>query len=286
MIIDTHSHYDSEQFDSDRDEILRSMGNGFILVNSGADTASSEKSIRLAEKYDYVYATVGVHPDEVGELFESCNENTCGQAAAGDSSSECEQDVEKLREDIKPGIDRLRKLAMDKKVVGIGEIGLDYHWNIRPKQMQKAAFEAQWRLAAELGLPVVIHSRDAAADTMEMVQRLYAEFPGMKIDMHCYSYSPEDAQRYLRLGMMFGIGGVATFNNAKKLKEVIEQLPLENLLLETDSPYLAPVPNRGKRNYSAYLTYVAEAIAEIKGLEYEEVLRVTENNAKAFFDFD
>ena len=184
---------------------------------------------------------------------------------------------------IERGIEELRRLAQNKKVVAIGEIGLDYHWDVWPREMQKKAFIAQWELAAELKLPVEIHSRDAAEDTMMIVKEMRRKYPEIKVDMHCYSYSREHAEEYLKLGLMFGIGGVATFKNAKKLKEILEWLPMDRILLETDCPYMAPEPFRGKRNTSALLTYVAEKIAEIKGIAVEEVYRQTEANAINFF---
>lgn len=275
MIFDTHAHYDSRQFNDDREELFASMAEGFMVVNVGADIKSSDAAVGFAEKYDFMYAAVGAHPDEVGELFGL-------EKAEGDSVNNGEGlDVATL--DCSAAMEHFRQLAKCKKVVAIGEIGLDYHWNIWTPEIQKKAFEAQWALAAELNLPVEIHSRDAAEDTMQLVKALHEKYPKVKIDMHCYSYSVEQAREYLKLGMMFGVGGVVTFKNGKKLKEVVAELPMENILLETDCPYLAPEPNRSKRNYSGYLTYVADMIAEIKGITREEVLKKTEENARRFF---
>ena len=199
--------------------------------------------------------------------------------------------------------EELRLLTENRKVVAVGEIGLDYHWDVWPREIQKKAFEWQWKLAEETGLPVIIHSRDAAEDTLKMVQGFYTKLtPGkdgtaddasalkpvspVKAVMHCYSYSVEHAAEYLKLGLMFGIGGVVTFKNAKKLNEVVDMLPLDHILLETDCPYMAPDPFRGKRNNSGYLTYVAEKIAQIKGLDVKQVYDTTWDNACRFFSMD
>lgn len=234
MIFDTHAHYDDEQFNDDRDSMLSSMkeeGVG-LIVNIGASLESSEESIKLAKNYDFVYAAVGVHPDNVGEL------------------------------EVGGNFDRLCNLARQDKVVTIGEIGLDYHWMEQPKEVQAKWFKQQLSLARELGKPVNIHSRDAAEDTLKIIQRERAGDMGGII--HCFSYSVELALEYVKMGFCIGIGGVVTFKNAKKLKEVVNAIPLERLVLETDCPYLAPEPNRGKRNSSLYLSYVANTIATIK----------------------
>lgn len=309
-IFDTHAHYDSRQFKEDREEILRylheeqdiSVGR---IVNNGADMASSYTSLKLAEEHDFIYAAVGVHPDSAGELIfspegyevyedeeDSGSDNikeTTEQAAGNESVKRQiipEEVCRKNREE-------LRLLTENRKVVAVGEIGLDYHWDVWPREIQKKAFEWQWKLAEETGLPVIIHSRDAAEDTLKMVQGFYGDrTPGkcssvdnrhVKAVMHCYSYSVEHAEEYLKLGLMFGIGGVVTFKNAKKLKEVVDMLPLEHIMLETDCPYMAPDPFRGKRNHSGYLTYVAEKIAEIKGVDVKKVYEVTWDNAVRFF---
>lgn len=252
MIFDTHAHYDDEAFDEDRDEVLTSLrkrGVG-IVVNVGASMEGSRRSVSLSEEYEFVYSAVGVHPDEVGELRE--------------------EDMEWMREQLqKP------------KVVAVGEIGLDYYWDKEGHDLQKKWFLRQLKLAKELKKPVIIHSREAAADTMELLKANYhGEMPMV---MHCYSYSPEMAAEYLKMGFYLGIGGVLTFKNAKKLKEVVEIAPIERLLLETDCPYLAPVPNRGKRNDSTNIHYVAEELARLKGMTSEEVIRITEENARRFY---
>lgn len=252
MIFDTHAHYDDEAFDEDRDEVLTSLRERGVgtVVNVGASMEGSRRSVNLSEEYEFVYSAVGVHPDEVGELRE--------------------EDMEWMREQLqKP------------KVVAVGEIGLDYYWDKEGHDLQKKWFLRQLKLAKELKKPVIIHSREAAADTMELLKANYhGEMPMV---MHCYSYSPEMAAEYLKMGFYLGIGGVLTFKNAKKLKEVVEIAPIERLLLETDCPYLAPVPNRGKRNDSTNIHYVAEELARLKGMTPEEVIRITEENARRFY---
>ncbi|MBR5732698.1 MAG: TatD family hydrolase, partial [Lachnospiraceae bacterium] len=196
--------------------------------------------------------------------------------------------TERMTDDPEENFAELRKMASMEKVISIGEIGLDYHWNVYPREVQKEAFVKQWELAVELGLPIEIHSRDAAEDTMNIVREMYAREKAagraLRADMHCYSYSPEQAEEYLKMGLYFGIGGVLTFKNAKKLREVVDLVPVEKLLLETDCPYLAPEPHRGQRNNSAYLHSVVAEIARIKGLTGEEVEDITYANACRFFN--
>lgn len=306
-IFDTHAHYDSRGFKEDREEILRyihekqdiSVGR---IVNNGADMASSYTSLKLAEEHDFIYAAVGVHPDSAGELiycpegYKEYEDDNGAQDKNG-TPDQAEGNAEKrmiIPEDVcSKNREELRALTSNKKVVAVGEIGLDYHWDVWPREIQKKAFEWQWKLAEETGLPVIIHSRDAAEDTLKMVQGFYGDRTSgkgsgvngsnVKAVMHCYSYSVEHAEEYLKLGLMFGIGGVVTFKNAKKLKEVVDMLPLDNIMLETDCPYMAPDPFRGKRNHSGYLTYVAEKIAEIKGVDVKKVYDVTWDNAVRFF---
>nr|WP_296265040.1 TatD family hydrolase [uncultured Merdimonas sp.] len=251
MIFETHAHYDDEQFDPDRDELLHSMAAGGIgtIVNVSASFDSCRKVVDLVQNYPFMYAAVGVHPDEVGEL-----------------------DEQKL--------DEMRKLCADPKVVAVGEIGLDYYWDKESRELQRHWFVRQLELARELELPVLIHSREAAADTMEVMKQ-YAE--GLKGVIHCYSYSAEMAKEYVKMGFYIGVGGVVTFKNGRKLKETVETIPLTSIVLETDCPYMAPVPYRGKRNSSLYLPYVAEEIASLKQVSYEEVVDQTEKNAKDLF---
>lgn len=252
MIFDTHAHFDDAQFDEDRDSHLRALADVGVgtVVNIGASLASSRRSVALTETYPFIYAAVGVHPDEVGEL---------------DSA----------------GMEELRQLAVRDKVVAIGEIGLDYHWMVQEKEVQAKWFIAQLDLARELQLPVVIHSRDAAEDTYQILQEQHAEEIGGVI--HCFSYSPEMAKKYVDMGFYIGIGGVLTYKNGKKLKEVAAQVPLERIVLETDCPYLAPSPHRGERNTSAYLPHVVETLAVIKETTCETIIRVTEENARRLY---
>lgn len=252
MIFDTHAHYDDDAFDDDREELLSSLksaGVG-IVVNSGASLDGCRRTIELTEKYPFIYGTLGVHPDEVGEL----NEETFFW---------------------------LKEQLMRPKIVAVGEIGLDYYWDKEKREIQKEWFVRQLRLAKELKKPVVIHSREAAADTMEILKAEVSK--EISYEMHCYSYSPEMAREYRKMGLYLGIGGVLTFKNAKKLKETVLESPIEYLLLETDCPYLAPVPNRGKRNDSGMLKYVVQELAALKGITPEEVIRITEENARRFY---
>lgn len=252
MIFDTHAHYDDEQFNEDRVELLNSMEEQGVgtIVNVSATYNSCRKVIALAKEYSFVYAAVGIHPDEVGSL----NEETFAQ---------------------------MKELFKEEKVVAVGEIGLDYYWDKENHELQKKWFRAQMELAKRMGLPMIVHSREAAADTLEEIKG--AQNERLRGVIHCFSYSPEMAEEYLKMGYYIGIGGVVTFKNAKKLKEVVKLLPLERILLETDCPYLAPEPNRGKRNSSLNLPYVAAAIGELKGVDADEVIRVTNQNAKKLY---
>ena len=252
MIFDTHAHYDDDAFDEDRDELLSGMAakNVEYIVNVGASMASSERSVKLAEKYPFVYAAVGVHPDEVGEL-----------------------DEEKFA--------KLREWTKHEKVKAVGEIGLDYYWDKEGHDLQKHWFMRQMELAHEANLPMIVHSREAAKDTLDMV--IAAKPLDLSGIIHCYSYSVEQAREYLNMGYYIGIGGVLTFKNAKKLKEVAEYAPLSQIVLETDCPYLAPTPFRGKRNDSSKIAYVVEELAAIKQIPVEEVLRITNENGKKLY---
>ena len=253
MIFDTHAHYDDDAFDEDREELLAGMNAAGVeyIVNVGASMASSERSIKLAEKYPFVYAAVGVHPDEVGEL-----------------------DEEKF--------EKLRKWTSHEKVKAVGEIGLDYYWDKEKHDLQKHWFMRQMELASEVKLPMIVHSREAAKDTLDMV--IAAKPLNLSGIIHCYSYSVEQAREYLNMGYYIGIGGVVTFKNAKKLKEVAEYTPLSQIVLETDCPYLAPTPFRGKRNDSSKIAYVAEELAAIKQIPVEEVIRITNENGRRLYN--
>lgn len=251
MIFDSHAHYDDEAFDEDREELLGGMQKAGIagIVNVGASLRGVRASQELAGRYPFIYAAVGVHPDEAGSLDEDTLQWMYG-------------------------------LCKAPKTVAVGEIGLDYYWDNESHDVQKEWFIRQLELARRLNMPVNIHSREAAADTMEIMK---THGSGMKAIIHCYSYSREMALEYVRMGYLIGVGGVVTFKNAKKLKETVKAVPLSNIVLETDCPYLAPEPNRGKRNSSLNLPYVAQAVAELKGVTAEEVVKRTAENAKTFY---
>ena len=252
MIFESHAHYDDDAFDEDREMLLPSLPENGIttVINIGASLGSCKTTIALMEKYPFLYGAMGVHPSDTAELNE--------------------ENFKWLKE----------KCSLE-KVVAVGEIGLDYYWNEPEPAIQKRWFERQLEMAREVKLPVVIHSRDAAKDTLDIMKNLHAEEIGGVI--HCFSYAKEMAREYLNMDYSFGIGGVITFKNAKKLKEAVEYIPIEKILLETDSPYLAPEPNRGKRNSSLNLPYIAKEIAAIKNMDYDEVVAITEQNAKKLF---
>ena len=249
-IFDSHAHYTDKAFNDDRTELLGSLEESGIcgVINCGADLASSKASLELADKYDYIYFACGIHPEEVENLPENYMEI-------------------------------LKTMAKHEKCVAIGEIGLDYYWRQDTKEKQKAVFENQILLAKELGLPIIVHDREAHADTLEILKKHKPS--GV---LHCFSGSAEMAKEVLKIGMYIGLGGALTFKNARKPLEVAEMLPLEKLLLETDCPYMAPVPMRGKRNCSAYIPYVAEKIAEVKNIDPQRVLDITAENVKKLFN--
>ena len=250
-LIDSHAHLDNEQFNEDREDVLnRIKENLDFAVNIGYNLASSKKSVEFAKNYDFIYAVVGVHPDDIGEY-----------------SDEVEKELEKL--------------AQEDKVLAIGEIGLDYHWMTFPKEQQQEVFRKQMKLAQRVGKPVAIHSREAMEDTLKILK----EFPDVKGIFHCYPGSVETARKVID-NYYLGIGGVLTFKNAKKLVEVVENIPLDKLIIETDCPYMAPTPHRGKRNEPIYVEYVARKIAEIKGISYEEVVEVTNKNTRKAYGME
>ena len=251
MIFETHAHYDDEKFDEDRVELLshllkeNNIGN---IVNVGASFRGCKDSLDLASNYENVYAALGIHPEELDDMTD---ENLAW----------------------------IKANANHPKVVAIGEIGLDYYWMKEEDQRakQKIWFEKQMDLAKELKLPVIIHSREAAEDTLNTIKRYNTQ--NVKGIVHCYSYSKEIAAEYVKMGWYIGVGGVVTFKNSKKLVETVEAIPLESIVLETDCPYMAPVPHRGERNSSIFLSHVAEKIAEIKGVSVKEVEDITYENA-------
>ena len=254
ILFDTHAHYDDDRFDEDREALLTALpGEGIrFVVNIGSDQISLNACKELAERYDHVYCALGLHPSEVEDADE------------------------------KEVMAQLKKDALETpKVLAIGEIGLDYHWPEPAPELQRHWFRRQLQLAGEVNKPVVIHSRDAAGDTISILREEHAEQLGGVI--HCYSYGKEEAGDYLDLGFYFGIGGVVTFKNFRALKEALEIIPLERIVLETDTPYLAPEPFRGKRNDSRNLYFVVRALAELKDTTPEEVARITFENAKTLY---
>ena len=252
MIFDTHAHYDDDAFDEDRDTLLGEIFSSGIccITDVGASVKYSKSAVALSKKWPQIYAAVGVHPDSTADMTE--------------------EDIETLR-----------SLAQEKKVVAIGEIGLDYYWDNSPREVQKKWFERQLALAREVDLPVIIHSREAAKDTMDIMRE--AAKAGNTGVIHCYSYAAPMAKEYISMGFFIGIGGVLTFKNARVIKEVASEIPLSSIVLETDSPYLAPVPYRGKRNNSMYLKEVVKQLAQIKQVSEETVITTTLANAKRLY---
>ena len=247
--VDTHCHLDDERFNEDREEVLKRIEEKMeFVVNIGFDLPSSKTSVEYSNTYPFIYSAIGVHPTSI---------------------SEYNDEVEK----------ELIELSKNKKVVAIGEIGLDYYWMEDEKEVQKEGFRKQMRLAEKLNLPVIIHSRNAMADTIEILN----EFPNVRGIVHCYPGSFESAMN-IPNNYYFGVGGVLTFKNSKKTVEFVNKIDISKLVIETDSPYLTPVPFRGKRNEPIYTEYVVKKIAEIKNIPVEEVLRITTENAKKIYE--
>ena len=250
-LFDTHAHYDSGGFNADRHDVLAALpdGNVALVVNPGCDIPSSRTAVELAERYPYVYAAVGIHPSD----------------CAGTGEAEYEA---------------LRQLAQREKVVAIGEIGLDYYWEDNPpKEFQQQVLRRQIELALELDLPDIIHDREAHGDSLAIV----LEYPALRGVFHCFSGSPEMAEELLKRGWYLGFDGPITYKNARRAPEVVAVTPLDRIVIETDAPYLTPVPFRGKRNDSRYLSYVVEKLAEWKGVTPEEMERITFENGKRLY---
>lgn len=249
-IFDTHAHYDDEKFEEDRDEFLSSLPSlGVInVINCGCSLKSCRKSIELCEKYDYFYCALGVHPSDITDSTDD-------------------------------ELKQIKELYSYKKCVAIGEIGLEYHYDDVPKDKQLDVFEQQLILSKELDLPVIVHDREAHEDTMNLLKKYQP-----KGVVHCFSGSAEMAKEVLKLGMYIGLGGAVTFKNARKPLEVAEILPPDRLLLETDCPYMAPVPFRGKRNSSDLIAYTAEKLAEVKGIGTQELINAANENAQRLFN--
>ena len=252
MIFDTHAHYNDERFDADREEVLAGLPAAGIgtAVNIASSVKSIDDCLQLAHRFPHIYCALGIHPEHCADLTDAL-------------------------------LNEIRDKLSDDKALAVGEIGLDYYWPQPDRELQRYWFARQIQLAREADLPVVVHSREAAADTMRIMKENLAEKVGGVV--HCYSYSAELAKEFVKMGFYIGIGGVVTFKNAKKIVEVVNAIPLEHIVLETDCPYLAPVPYRGKRNSSMYLPYVVSRIAEIKGVTEEEVINTTEINARNMY---
>lgn len=251
-IFDTHAHYDDEAFDEDRDVLLMAVHEAGIdrITDIACSMETSRKMPDFIKQYDFMYGTVGVHPDDINDLSYD-------------------------------DIDEIKDLSKEERIIAIGEIGLDYHYDGIDKDLQKKWFSAQLDMAKELKLPISIHSRDAAKDTLDVMEAAHAEDIGGV--MHCFGYGVEMAKEFLDMGYYIGVGGVVTFKNGRKLKEVVEYAPVDRIVLETDCPYLSPVPFRGKRNNSGNLTYVAEEIASIKGMTVDQVCSITYENAFSMY---
>lgn len=251
-MIDSHAHYDDERFDEDRDQVLQDcIAHGVThIVNAGSNIESSEKSIELAQKYPFVYAAIGVHPHDTSE----CDVNT---------------------------IETLKLLSKTDKVVAIGEIGLDYHYDFSPREVQKEWFARQINLARDLKLPIIIHDRESHSDILDIIKSEKAyEVGGV---FHCFSGSKDMAREVLNLGFRIGLGGAITFKNARRPVEVLQYVPLDMILVETDCPYMTPEPHRGKRNWSGYIKYVLDKISDVKGIDYALAEETTSNNAIHLF---
>ena len=253
MYFDSHAHYDDKRFDDDRDELINDMYNNGVnyILNSGQSMQAIKAGLELADKYDFIYTAVGVHPHNVKTLTD---------------------------EDLSV----IKLYAKKNKVQAIGEIGLDFHYDFSPRDLQRKWFKAQLEIAKDLDMPVIIHSREASQECFDIIK----ESGIHKGDIHCYSGNVEMALEYVKMGFHIGVGGVVTYNNAKKLVDVVDALPIESILIETDCPYLSPVPMRGKRNDSNNLKYIVDKIAEIKGLSHEDVAKITTTNAKKVFNID
>lgn len=256
MYFESHAHYNDKRFNEDRDELLGSIlpeaGIDYV-VNCGADMISSQESIELADKYDYFYASVGVHPHDALDIKDS-------------------------------DIQTLADWSAHEKVIAIGEIGLDYYYDYSPREIQVKRFKDQLQLAKDLHMPVIIHSRDANQETFDIIVESGIKAYGGVI--HCYSGSPEMALEYVKMGFYIGVGGVVTFPNAKKLVDTVKDVPIENILLETDCPYLSPVPNRSKRNSSQNIHYICDKISQIKQISPIDIAKYTKENALKLFSFN
>ena len=251
QMIDSHAHLDEERFDEDRDELIKSLKENAIsyVINPSSDMETSRRVVELSNKYDNIFAAVGIHP----------------------------HDAEGFKEE---DLDELRELSNNEKVVAIGEIGLDYYYDNSPRDIQKEVFKKQLELSHELDLPVIIHTRDAMGDTYDILKEFEGRVRGV---MHCYTGSIEMAEKFMKLGFYISIAGPVTFKNAVNVREMAKQIPLERLLIETDSPYLAPVPNRGKRNDPTNVRYVADMLANLKEIQIDNIIEHSRENTVELF---
>ncbi|WP_255784618.1 TatD family hydrolase [Mediannikoviicoccus vaginalis] len=251
QMIDSHAHLDEERFDEDRDELIKSLKENAIsyVINPSSDMDTSRRVVELSNKYDNIFAAVGIHP----------------------------HDAEGFKEE---DLDELRELSKDERVVAIGEIGLDYYYDNSPRDIQKEVFRKQLELSHELDLPVIIHTRDAMGDTYDILKEFEGRVRGV---MHCYTGSIEMAEKFMKLGFYISIAGPVTFKNAVNVREMAKQIPLERLLIETDSPYLAPVPNRGKRNDPTNVRYVADMLANLKEIQIDKIIEHSRENTVELF---
>lgn len=251
MFFDTHAHYDDSAFDADRDEVLLKLASSGVdvVINPGCDVASSKKAMELSEGYDFLYFAAGVHPENLEGLPENY-------------------------------LDVISEILVRPKCAAVGEIGLDYYWRDDDRERQKEVFRAQMELAVEVNMPVIIHDRDAHGDSLEIIRA----FPDARGVFHCFSGSREMAEELLKRGWYLGFDGPVTYKNARKTIEVLEAAPLDRILIETDSPYLSPVPMRGKRNDSSNLTFIVQKIAEVKGEMPERIAELTSDNAHRLFN--
>lgn len=255
MIVDSHAHYDDEQFDTDRDEVFELIQRQGVVrvVNPASNLDSARKCIELSKRHDFLYCAVGIHPHDADEFSEKA-------------------------------IEIIRELASFRKVVAVGEIGLDYHYNFSPPDVQKQCFAAHIQLALELKLPLIIHDREAHKDTLDIIRSEKGYDAGGVF--HCFSGSVELAKEVLDMGFYISLGGAVTFKNAKKPVEVAGYIPIDRLLVETDSPYMAPVPHRGSRNHSGYLNEIIQKISEIRNADFDTIAEATALNANRLFGLD
>lgn len=253
MLIDSHAHLDDKRFDRDREKVIEDLkSNGVeIVIDPGCDILTSVKAVSLAKKYDCIYAAVGIHPHEAEDMDDET-------------------------------IDVLRNLSENKKVVAIGEIGLDYYYDNSPRDLQKKWFEKQVELAKEVDLPIIVHDRDAHQDTFDIIKKHSGD--NLRGVIHCYSGGIELAKEFVKLGFYISFAGPITFKNAKVSKQVVKELPMDKILIETDSPYLTPHPHRGKRNEPLYVSFVAREIAELKDMDYDDVVEQASKNTRELFN--